>query len=102
MRAGGISYQKRAGHARNILQAAGKPHRNEAGNIKFDVLVVRRQHMWKVRVCNIIAGEHLATHHKPLVFVVHIQKRREDNTVGERSLNDGNAAVTQTLHTKRG
>ena len=54
--------------------------------------------MWRVRDFKIIAGEHVATHHKPLVFVVHIQKRREDNTVGEISLNGRYAVGTQWGH----
>ena len=32
--------------------------------------------------CKIIACEHVATQHKPLVFVASIQKRREDKVVG--------------------
>ena len=56
---------------------------------------MRRQHMWRVRDFKIIAGDHVATHHKPLVCVVHIQKRREDNIVGDISLNGGNAVGTQ-------
>ena len=50
----------------------------------------------------IIAGDHVATQNKPLVFVVHIQKRREDNTEGETSLNGEYAVGTQPLRTKTG
>ena len=35
---------------------------------ELDLLVVRRQQMWRV----------LSTQHKTLVFVVHMQKRREE------------------------
>ena len=61
---------------------------------KLELLVVRRQHMRRVRDFKTIAGEHVATHHKPLVCVVHIQKRREYNIVGEISSNGGNAVGT--------
>ena len=35
--------------------------------------------MWMMRDCKIIADKHVATHHKPLFFVV----RREYNVVGK-------------------
>ena len=69
---------------------------------KLELLVVRRQHMRRVRDFKIIAGEHVATHHKPLFCVMHIQNGRADNTVGERSSNGGNAVGTQPLHTNGG
>ena len=46
-------------------------------NTELDMLVVRRQQMWRVRDCKIIACEHVAAQHKPLVFVVRMQKTRE-------------------------
>ena len=38
--------------------------------------------MWRVKDCKITAGEYVATQHKPLVFVVHMQKSREEKVVG--------------------
>ena len=46
------------------------------------MLVVRRQHIWRVGDCKVISGEHVATQHKPQVFVVRIQKKRKDKVVG--------------------
>ena len=42
--------------------------------------------MWRVKDCKIIAGEHVATQHKPLVFVVRMQKMREEKVVGRKTI----------------
>ena len=43
--------------------------------------------MWRVKDCKIIACEHVATQHKPLVFVACMQKRTEDKVVSRKTIN---------------
>ena len=50
-------------------------YRSDHNKIELDLLVVKRHQMWRVRDCKIIAGEYVATQHKPLVCVVRMQKR---------------------------
>ncbi|KAI0215635.1 hypothetical protein LSAT2_032303 [Lamellibrachia satsuma] len=61
-------------------------YRNGQHKTELDLLVVRRQQMWRVKDCKIIAGEHVVSQHKPLVFVVCMQKRREDKVVGQKTI----------------
>ena len=42
--------------------------------------------MWRVKDCKIIVGEHVVSQHKPLVFVVRMQKRREEKVVGRKTI----------------
>ena len=42
--------------------------------------------MWRVKDCKITVGERVATQHQPMVFVVHIQKRREEKVVGRKTI----------------
>ena len=52
-------------------------YRSGQHKIELNLLVVKTQQMWRVKDCKIIAGEHVATQHKPLVVVVRMQKRRK-------------------------
>ena len=60
-------------------------YRSGQHKTELDLLVVRRQQMWRVKECKIIAGEHVATQHKPLVFAVRKQKR-EEKVVGQKTI----------------
>ena len=65
----GIFFKKWENH--KISYRSGQ-HKTE-----IDLLVMRRQQMWRVKDCKILAGEHVATQHKPLVFVVRMDRRRQ-------------------------
>ena len=45
--------------------------------------------MWKVKVCKAVAGEHVTTQHKLVVFVVWMKKRREVKSRGWKSIGWG-------------
>ena len=77
----GTFFKIRENH--NISYRSGQ-HKTE-----LDLLVVRRQQMWRVRDSKIIAGKHVATQHNPLVFVVPMQKRREAKFVGREETVEG-------------
>ena len=64
----GTFFKKQESH--RILYRSGQ-HKTE-----LDLLVVRRQQMWRLRDCKIIAGEQMGRQHKPLDFVLRMQKRR--------------------------
>ena len=63
----------------------------------LDLLTVRRQPIWRVMYCKVIAGQHVTTQHKPRVFVVRMQERREVNGSGETQLNGGHVTWTQPV-----
>lgn len=62
------------------------PCRSGHHKTELDLLVVRRQQIWRVKDYEIIAGEHVTTQHKPLIFVVRMQKRREIKSVGWKTI----------------
>ena len=45
--------------------------------------MVRKHQLWKVKNCKAVAGEHVTTQHKPVVFVVWMEKRREVKSKGQ-------------------
>ena len=47
-----------------------------------------------------MAGEHVTTQHKPVVFVVCMQKKKQTKTVGHRT--GGGAKMTSLLNTRCG
>ena len=40
--------------------------------------------MWRVKDCKAVMGEHVATPHTPVVFVIWMKKRREVKSTGVR------------------
>ena len=74
----GTFFKKRKNH--KISYRSGQ-HKTE-----LDLLVARREQMWRVRECKIIVGEQVATQHRPLFYVVRMQKRREDKVVGRKTI----------------
>ena len=50
--------------------------------------------MWRVTDCKVVAGEHATTQHKPVVFVVWMERRREVKSRGRRNLRcQGNVVI---------
>ena len=47
-------------------------HRTE-----LDLVVVRKRQLWRVNFCKAMAEEHVTTQHKPVVFVVWMEKWRD-------------------------
>ena len=76
MAVAGSFFQKRDSH--KISYRSGL-HKTEV-----DLLVVRKGQLWRVKDCKILAGEHVTTQHKPLVFVLRLQKRKVVREVGQK------------------
>ena len=61
---------------------------------KIVLLIVRKQHLWKIKYYKVVAGEIVKTQLKPVVFVVHMQKKKQTKTT---ALLSGGGAKTMTL-----
>ena len=70
-------FQKRESH--KITYRSGQ-HKTE-----LDLVIVRKQQLWKIKDCKAVAGEHV-TKHKPVVFAVRMQKKKQTKTVGRRTI----------------
>ena len=59
-----------------------------SGNHKteLDLLVVRRQQLCRIKYCKAIAGEYVTTQHKPVVFIVRMQKTRKSRMQGRKTI----------------
>ena len=59
-----------------------------SGNHKteLDLLVVRRQQLCRIKDCKAIAGEYVTTQHKPVVFIVRMQKTRKSGMQGRKTI----------------
>ena len=66
-------FQKRDSH--KITCRSGQ-HKTE-----LDLLIVWKQWLWKIKDHKTMAGEHVTTQHKPVVSVVHMQKKKQTKTV---------------------
>ena len=66
----GSFFQKRDSH--KVTYRSGN-HKTE-----LDLLVVRRQQLCGIKDCKAIAGEYVTTQHKPVVFIVRMQKDEEN------------------------
>ena len=76
--------------ARNVLAVASSFfHNRERSNTSVEStrkkFGFRKQQLWKIKDCKAVVGEHVTTQHKPLVFVVCIQKKKQTKTVGLRT-----------------
>ena len=62
--------------------------RNREGRplTELDLVIVRKQQLWKIKDCKAVAGEHVTTQHKPVVFVVRMQKKKQTKSVGRRTI----------------
>ena len=52
--------------------------------------------------CKAVAGEHVTTQHKPVVFVVRMQKKKQIRPWAARLLSDGGAKTKSLLNTRSG
>ena len=74
----GSYFKKRESH--KITYRSGQ-HQSE-----IDLVVVRRQHLARIKDCKVIAGEHVTTQHKPVIWEVRIQWKRRNNATGRKVL----------------
>ena len=61
-------------------------YRSGQRKTELDLVIVRKQQLWKIKDCKAVAGEHVTTQHKPVVFVVRMQKKKQTKTVGRRTI----------------
>ena len=54
--------------------------------MELDLLGMRKQQLWRMKDYKAMAGEHATTQHKPVVFVVHVHKRRQVESRGQKML----------------
>ena len=71
-------FQKRESH--KITYRSGQ-HKTE-----LDLVIVRKQQLWKIKDGKAVAGEHVTTQLKPVMFVVRVQKKKQTKTVGRRTI----------------
>ena len=74
----GFFLQKRDSH--KVTYRSGN-HKTE-----LDLLVVRRQQLCRIKHCKAIAGEYVTTQHKPMVFIVCMQKMRKSKMQGRKTI----------------
>ena len=57
-------FQKRESH--NITNRGGQH------NTSLGLLLARKQQLWNIKDCKVVAGEYVTIQHKPVMFVVRI------------------------------
>ena len=66
--------------SQKIVYRSGR-HRTE-----LDLMVVRQQQLRTVNDCKALAGEYVATHHKPVIVEVRMKKWKEKRTMGPNNI----------------
>ena len=74
----GSFFQKRESH--KITYRSGH-HKTE-----LDLLLVRKEQLWKIKYCKAIAREHTTTQHKPVVFFVRMKRAKPNKIVGRKTI----------------
>ena len=74
----GSFFQKRDSHK--------VTYRNGNHKTELDLLVVRRQQLFRIKDCKAIAGEYVTTQHKPVVFIVRMQNTRKSRIQGRKMI----------------
>ena len=49
-------------------------------------MLIRKQQLWRINDCKAIAGEHITTQHKPVVFVVRMNRAKPNKIVGRKTI----------------
>ena len=49
-------------------------------------MLVRKEQLWKIKDCKAIPGEHTTTQHKPVVFVVRMNRTKPSKIVGRKTI----------------
>ena len=74
----GSFFQKRESH--KITYRSGH-HKTELG-----LVLIRKEQLWKIKYCKAIPGEHTTTQHKPVVFVVPMNRTQPNKIVGRKTI----------------
>ena len=74
----GSFFQKRESH--KITYRSG-PHKTE-----LDLVLIRKEQLWKIKDGKAIAGEHITTQHKPVVFVVRMKRTKPNKIVSRKTI----------------
>ena len=53
---------------------------------KLDLVLIRKEQLWKIKDCKAIPGEHTTTQHKPVVFVVRMKRTKSNRIVGRKTI----------------
>ena len=61
-------FQKRESH--KITYRSGQ------NKTELDLVIVRKQQLWKIKDCKAVPGEYVTPQHQPVVFVVRMQKKK--------------------------
>ena len=64
--------------------------------------MVRKQQLARVKDCKAVVGEHVTTQHKPVVFMVRMEKGGNLRAGVSRSLGGASVGETLLLSTRRG
>ena len=70
---------------RLILPEAGEPY-NNLQKTELDLVLIRKEQLWKIKDCKAIPGEHTTTQHKPVVFVVRKNRTKPNTIVGRKTI----------------
>ena len=65
----GSFFQKRESH--KITYISGH-HKTE-----LDLVLIRKQQLWRIKYYKAISGEHITTQHKPVMFVVRTNRKTQ-------------------------
>ena len=74
----GSFFQKRESH--KITYRSGH-HKTE-----LDLVLIRKQQLWRMKDCKAITGEHITTQCKPEVFVVRMNRAKPNKIVGRKTI----------------
>ena len=74
----GSFFQKRESHK---ITYRSRHHKTE-----LDLVLIRKQELWRIKDCKAIAGEHITTQHKPVVFVVRMKRTKPNKIVGRKTI----------------
>ena len=53
---------------------------------ELDLVLIRKEQLWKIKDGKAIAGEHTTTQHKPVVFVVRMKRTKPNKIVGRKTI----------------
>ena len=52
----------------------------------LDLVLIRKQQLWRIKECKTIAVEHITTQNKPVVFVVRMNRTTPNKIVGRKTI----------------
>ena len=61
-------------------------YRSRHHKTELDLVLIRKQQLWRINDCKSIAGEHITTQHKQVVFVVRMNMTQPNKIVGRKTI----------------